>query len=437
MGIRFSRKQVQEKPVYKLVTKDHLDLAEWPFMLLKQTKDVSSILLELPNAKDGNWVWEVAGHPEFGLPNENDEAIYLALMYLASQENFRERRVTFCMTDLISLLGLQKGGSAYTAIENSLLRLSTVSISKVKVDKGDAKQNKRRIAFGIIDQFDISNSRGAISFFDLNRYFLESVQSGWVKSLDFGFYLSLNGYVARRLYRYLDKKAYDGKLKFEIGLSKLSERLGLGANYYPSQIKRLLEKAHEQLRQKEFIKSASFRTGKDDIIVCYIFGNKSIPTTSHIADKLIEHGLRPQVAMGLIQTYSQEPERVKQAIEWFESYQKKTKKKIQNTAGLLFYAVEEGMRIEVLKTGEKKSSSETVRLIPDIPEQYGREITDEEYSFLLSTIDSGVIEQKKSVIITLLKDRNKDVNSLETKAYVEQRMRWFVSQEGQKRGLIE
>ena len=117
----------------------------------------------------------------------------------------------------------------------------------------------------------------------------------------------MEGYTAKRLYRYLDKKAYDGKKQFHIGLRKLAEeRLGMQSGQQTKHIKYALKLAHEQLIAIGFLESVIYRQGREDIIVCYTFGDKPPLMTNPIADKLIEHGLKPQVAMSLIRIYSDE-----------------------------------------------------------------------------------------------------------------------------------
>lgn len=431
--------KLQQNSSNPLVTRDELNLIEFTFCFLAKKTDQKVITRKgyrkEPDGTLVEFIHTIEGGAETGLPFGIDEQVYLGLMYFASLQNFQSPTVEFRVGDLLDLLKITKSGRSYKDVVNSLKRLNGVAIYGDKsIYNSEERVYENNYGYGILDSFFLSSSRKQASSFTLNSNLWRLISGGNIKSLDLRTYRELDGYTAKSLYRYLDKKAYDGKKCFHIGLRKLAEeKLLMEPGQKNFHIKDSLKSAHEQLIEIGFLESVDYRQGRDDIVVVYTFGNKPPLITNPIADKLIEHGLRPPVAMSLAKVYSEEPERIKQAIKWFEVYQKKSNKKIQNTAGLLFHAIEEGLKIE-----EKKTSSGLVRLIPDVPKEYAlRDITEEEYSFLMSMIDPELIEQEKEKILRRNQTLGKKMEAQQEKDYIDLRIRRLLAEEGLKRGLID
>jgi hypothetical protein len=105
----------------------------------------------------------------------------------------------------------------------------------------------------------------------------KSIQTGYIKNLDIQLYFGLESAIAKRLYRYLDKKRY-GKRKFEISIFTLAEaHLGLAKCKYASQIKEKLDPVHDDLIKAGFLKSAEYAPTADGLSekVIYVFGKRA------------------------------------------------------------------------------------------------------------------------------------------------------------------
>jgi hypothetical protein len=81
-----------------------------------------------------------------------------------------------------------------------------------------------------------------------------SFRAGNLKSLDFDFYKSLDGAIAKRLYRFLDKRFFHRK-RWEFNLKELAwEHIGLSRNYDCAGLKRKLHPAIEELERRQYVK---------------------------------------------------------------------------------------------------------------------------------------------------------------------------------------
>jgi hypothetical protein len=134
----------------------------------------------------------------------------------------------------------------------------------------------------------------------------------------------LESAITKRLYRYLDKKRYDGKRKFEINLFNLAEtHLGLQKTKYASHIKEKLNPSHEKLIQVGFLKSAEYCKTMDGVSekVIYTFGSgaemtevvpveagsrESMPCDSELLTRLVEIGITHKVAEQIVREYTAE-----------------------------------------------------------------------------------------------------------------------------------
>ncbi len=243
------------------IGRDELNLTEFPFALLASRAPKNAPLVM--EFRDGEKEWTVTGDPRYGLPTSGDVEIYVVLMELTREQNFPVC-VFFSRHEVIRRLGWDPGGQSYDRLQLGLDRLVGVTI-RTSNAFWDAQQRGwlRRQAFHVLEAYDILDCRQsrytypaapgeepqtAACWIRWSPELYHNIHSGHIKSLDVGLFLSLKSSVSQALYRYLDAKRYDGKPQYRIGLRKLAwEHLGLSRKYYPSDIKRKLEPAHEEL----------------------------------------------------------------------------------------------------------------------------------------------------------------------------------------------
>lgn len=325
------------------LTKDELNLSEYPFALLSRSNEGAPKTIRCASTRmglDGVEVercWTVTGSDLYGLPTAGDEAVYLCLMQMARDQGFASRTVEFSCSDLLERLGLGDGGPGYQRLRASLLRLQTVALVADEAFYDVGRKQYRTLAFGILDGFALSSKKGERCFVDFNRKLWEFIAAGSVKTLDLGLYLSLDGYVARRLYRYLDKHAYDGKPSFSIGVDALAfSHLGMPKHYPPSKVRRFLDAAHVELIGAGFLSDAAYRDGKDGgRVVSYRFVRaKDRGQARALIDELVAVGVSPVSARQIVSEFAADRIRLQVAAL------KGLAKKPRNVGGWLRAAVE-------------------------------------------------------------------------------------------------
>jgi len=258
--------------------KDEMNLVEFPITLLAKRHDPQIKTLEFSDMVEGEGgklvkrEWVVTGSDKYGLPLAQDNDILLALMAIGKEKNFSSRRIYFSRYRLCEIMGWKLGGSGYKRIEEGIDRFTGV---KIKAKNGFYDNIRKCYVtkhFGIIDSYELLDSSVPgppgqdtfpFSYVNLSEELFESIQAGYIKSLDIKIYYRFESAVTKRLYRYLDKKAYNKK-KFEIGLFTLAEvHLGLQKTKYASHIKEKLNPAHEELIKAGFLESADYQKTVD------------------------------------------------------------------------------------------------------------------------------------------------------------------------------
>ena len=96
-----------------------------------------------------------------------------------------------------------------------------------------------------------------MSSFRWNEVIFRSFQSGNLKQLDLEFYLKLRLPTTKRMYRFLDKRFYR-RSRLDFDLRTLAcEHIGLSRSYAPTELKRRLKPALEEMEQLGFLEPLS------------------------------------------------------------------------------------------------------------------------------------------------------------------------------------
>ena len=188
--------------------------------------------------------------------------------------------------------------------------------------------------FGIFDNLFVyereEEERGdapADSWLVWNEVVYESFQAGYLKKLDWDLYCRLKDPVAKRLYRFLDKRFYRSET-LTLDLQELAfNKVRMSSNYNTAQIKRALTKGIRELEaiwelrpmedEERFRKLAR---GKWEIVFERKKKRKKLRTETQVlcpaASELQKRGVSEQVAAELAGAYPKD--RVQQMIELFD-----------------------------------------------------------------------------------------------------------------------
>lgn len=251
--------------------RDEMNLAEFPFALLRrQTGDEDSYTYE-------GWVterggqrrrqrWTVRGAGGLGLPTEYDERVIVALMAISAEQGFQARKTPFSIYRALQVMGLPRSQRAYESVQRALERLVGVTIYAEGAfwDQGEQGWVEMKSGFHIIEKYwlaylerdqRVRDSEGIPGYFIWSEDIWKSIQDGYIKYLDLDFYFSLDIPLARRLYRFLDKRMHY-QTTYEIDIFDLASRLGMARYEYPSEVSRKLQPALDELIEAGFLQRA-------------------------------------------------------------------------------------------------------------------------------------------------------------------------------------
>lgn len=206
--------------------RDEMNLAEFPITLLSlQNPSGASTLEFVQRARDPETGAPVArtltvDAGRAGLPTASDEEVLLVLIQATKLRNgFACEKVYFSPYELLKLLKWDTNARAYRRLRESLQRWVAVRLSYENAWYDNAAKAWVSRDFSVITQLDwydggrrakAGTGQGAMPFsnFTWNPVVFQSFRDGYLKRLDYGFYIALRHPVARRVYRFLDKRFY-------------------------------------------------------------------------------------------------------------------------------------------------------------------------------------------------------------------------------------
>lgn len=345
-------------------TKDELNLVEYPFSLPchrhpkgKQVIHLSEQIKD-PQGKPKLREWIVTGSSLHGLPLAIDEEVFLCVMYFLSQNNFETREIHFTQYNFLKRLDWSTNDRAYQRLKQCLDRLRGVVIES----RGTFWDHRAKCyitkSFNLIDGYSLydketgSGDQPFLSSVTVSDFILQSINSGFVKTLNFDFYRSLHLPIARKLFRVLDKKLHNGDI-FEADLMRLAQRLAITDSLYPSKVKQNLKGPHAELIDRGVIKSAKFiRRGKSASVRYTITPRSTWKNRKPVAAdtqvlrqqhplvvELIARGITPDVARDLLAAYGEK--KVAEKLEVFDDLVAGQSQTISKSpAGFLRHSIE-------------------------------------------------------------------------------------------------
>ena len=147
-----------------------------------------------------------------------------------------------------------------------------------------------------------STAEPALSAVLWNEVVFRSFQAGYLKRIDMGLFRRLNSPIAKRLYRFLDKR-FHHKTMWEFNLRELAhEHIGLSRSYDTGQLKRKLLPAIVELEESGYLRGSQpesrfVRIKQGVWHVVLIKGKaKSRDKSNPVMDSLVRHGVNRATA---------------------------------------------------------------------------------------------------------------------------------------------
>ncbi|MBN2577892.1 MAG: replication initiator protein A [Pirellulales bacterium] len=313
--------------------RDEMNLAEFPLATLADRVPQGCKTLAFEDC-----IWDrgqrryvtrrltISASDKFGLPTALDDEVILGLVQLSKANGFVNRQVQFSRYQLVHLLGWREEGKSYTRLEESLKRWLGVTLYYENAWWDRCRKKWVDAHFHLLDNLMLyhRSKRGErsakkddgkpLSSFTWNEIIFRSFQAGHLKSIDLEFYRTLKSAVAKRIYRFLDKRFHACK-KRRFGLVRFaSEHIGLSRNYDSAQLKRRLKPAIVELESRGYLKPlparerySCVRRGEWEIF--FIKAAKPLQKDlkpchpNRLEAWLIERGVTASTAVRLVQEY--------------------------------------------------------------------------------------------------------------------------------------
>ncbi len=407
--------------------KDELNLAEFPIAALTdrvpdgQTTLVFEDKLERRDSAPIVRRLTIMGTHKHGLPTSLDDEVLVGLIQLTKRRsNFTDPKVQFSRYELIELLGWPRSGQSYKRIEEALHRWVGVVLmyenawwdnaAKSWVDENfhvldnvtlyDRERRRALPRAGKAAKGDKANAKPVeekpplpLSSFRWNEVIFQSFQSGNLKQLDLEFYLRLRLPTTKRMFRFLDKRFYR-RQRLDFDLRTLAcEHIGLSRSYAPTELKRKLKPALDELEQLGFLEPLTAEErysyvarGCWRIILIRGCGAhaevKGAQPVSELAEALVARGITPKTAAELVENHA--PSRIQTKLEVFDWLLRNEDKRVgRNPAGYLVASIRADYQAPVdFQTAESKAQAKQAeRQAEDAKRQEQQRLREEELKF--------------------------------------------------------
>ncbi len=362
MPARTSNSQIDESLV-----RVESNLEEYPLFAVKaRNRTENQLVFERRRQGEGGTElvqrWEVEPPAKLGMPGPFDQDVYLAVLQLLEMRGGMPRNgeLDFSLYELRNILGWSTSGNTYEKIRQSLRRISSTTLTSENAFYSKAEERFLSDTFQIWTVHFSRTTRGKTTrerhTLRFHPIFIRNYMAQYLKGLDPGFYWSLPSPLSKRLYRLIDHQR-DGGLRWRTDLSSLRQQVPLSNYSYPSEIKRVLEPAHEELKDRGFLSNVGYE-GKTDVAyeISPEFARRQKarelsgdPGELFAIERLVSEGIRGDVARDLVARHgSVRCLRYTDALE--------SQRGLRSRAGWLRRAIEEGYELpDTLLTPPKPS----------------------------------------------------------------------------------
>lgn len=258
-------------PIKATEGRDELNLAEFPLCALAHRLSPGQKTLQFEDH-----VWDdhradtitrrltITGSDAYGLPTALDDEVLLGLIQVTKQRGFVDRRVPFTRYELIRLLSWREESKSYRRMEDSLNRWAGITLRYQNAWWNKAGQCWMNETFHVLDNVWLCHRADpdpveprdgqSRSAFVWNEVIFRSFRAGNLKGIDFEFFKGLKGAVAKRLYRFLDKRFFKReRLQFDLK-AFACEHVGLSRVYDSAGLRRKLRPGIVELEEKGFLR---------------------------------------------------------------------------------------------------------------------------------------------------------------------------------------
>lgn len=262
-------------------------LEEFPLFRLSDTVEDPAISY----ATEDGGRWRVLAAPGDRLPGTFDQDVYVELMHRYHDAGEPADGVlSFTLHAFLRSMGRQVDGRTYEQLRGALTRLERTVLQSEQSYFDAGRSSVADVSFTLLTSVIVERrrtlDRDQLALFPsvvaaepgearvtISPTVRQNLTARYVVPLDLSRYLALPSPVARRLYRLLELARANGVLTWRVSLERLREQLPLSQRY-PSHLQRVLQPAHEMLKQAGVIREALVRQHQRNWSVDYVLGGR-------------------------------------------------------------------------------------------------------------------------------------------------------------------
>jgi hypothetical protein len=277
------------------IINSEVNLLIFPFFLLeRKKKNLETEYREIVKREDQKIeiIWNVSANPKYGYPGPFDRDVHKAIEQIIT-ETLREKGEIKNPIPLGSLYSIckrmginQTAGKNYRMIKEALERIRATTIKSV--GSFYSKEGKQWVDdnFSLYERIVFKgkklpdNKTSDDNYLYLGSWYLQSLNSFYIKPIDYSYLQSLESKIASRLYEILGVKFYGLRNKKDSFLcykySKLCQLLPVTRQKYYSLAKQQLDPGNEELKNTGFISQFKWsENGKKDWLLYYWPGERA------------------------------------------------------------------------------------------------------------------------------------------------------------------
>ena len=262
-------------------------LEELPLFRLSDTPEDAAISYV---TEDGGR-WRVLASPGDRLPGTFDQDVYIELMHRFQEAGEpADGTITFTLHAFLRSMGRQADGRTYEQLRGALTRLERTTLQSEHSYFDSTSAGPTDVSFTLLSSVMIerrrSRERDQLALFPsvvaaepgeariiLSPIVRQNVAARHVVPLNVVRYFSLPSPVARRLYRLLEAARVRDIVTWRVALDRLRDQLPLSQRY-PSHLQRVLQPAHDMLKEAGVIREAVVRQQHREWFVDYVLAGR-------------------------------------------------------------------------------------------------------------------------------------------------------------------
>jgi plasmid replication initiation protein len=239
--------------------------------------------------------WRVLPAPGDRLPGTFDQDVYVELLHRYQEAGTpSDGVISFTLHAFLRSMDRRVDGRTYEQLRSALARLAhTVLESAGAYASIDGGAGIRPVdtRFSILTAVSIDRRRSAdreqLGLFPtltsgepgdarvtLSPLLLANVRGGHTVTISAAQYGALPSATARRLYRLVEVARTEGRALWRVALNALAEQLPL-TQRYPSHLQRVLQPAHDMLKEAGVVQDATVRQHQRDWFVDYVLAGRT------------------------------------------------------------------------------------------------------------------------------------------------------------------